>query len=168
MCSIVIEFILEISRREVCIFVYQEFKAFTQEARIKHMKTLDISGNCEGRKPGILGWKWCESRLLLLITSYFFRVQPIRGSYLKRGSNSHKFSACYNPQEAPTSTSYKLFFFKLQHRKEYKFLKHNIKSQTLFSSYTILLSSFLLKCFFFSLFFSFVTAHQFSDVDSFH
>jgi len=93
------------------------------------MKTPDIIGNPEGRKSWNLGWKWCEGKLLLLITSYFCRIQPTRGSYLKGRSNSHKFFVGYNLEEAPTSTRNNPFFIMLQHRKGQKSLNHNIKSK---------------------------------------
>lgn len=111
------------------------------------MKTRDISGNPKGRKPQILGWKWCEGKLLLLVTSYFCRLQPTRGSYLKGSSYSRNFSTGYNPQEAPTSIGHNLFFIVLQHRKGQKSLDHNTKSQMLVTLNTILLPSLLLHCF---------------------
>ena len=129
------------------------------------MKTPDISGNLKGRKPRILGWKWCEGKLLLFITLDFCRLQ--RGSYLKGSSDSHEFSASYNPQGTPTSTGYNLFFFKLQHRKRQKSLNHNIKSQMLITSFIVLLSSLLLHCFLFSLCISSLAAHQLSYADCF-
>ena len=168
-CSVIIGFLLQLSKRKNCKYTYPEFKNIHTTLKKQHMKTIYISGNIEGRKPQILGWKWCEGKLLLPYYIPFCRLQPTRGSYLKGRSKSHNFFTCYNPKEAPTSTGYNMFFIKLQHRKGLQSLNYNIKSKLLVTWYTILLSS-LLQIFTacpFQLCASSIAAHQLYNVECF-
>jgi len=68
------------------------------------------------------------------------KLQPTRYYYLKEVPTPTKFSAGYNPQEAPTSTDYNLLFIKLQLERRLQSPNHNTKSS--FFGYLISIFSF--------------------------